>query len=71
MQRAIQQKENLTPETNREGLQVCKDVNVNLEENFDKSWTYLYFGSIHTAINSETKNIQEFMKESGLNALKA
>lgn len=71
LQRAIQQKENLTPETNREGLQVCKDVNADLEENFDKSWTYLYFGSLHTAINSETKNIQEFMKESGLNALKA
>lgn len=61
----------LSPEINREGIQVCKDVAEDLKENFDKDRSYLYFGSSHALINSEQKNIQEFLKESGLWDLKS
>jgi hypothetical protein len=39
---------------------VCKDV----DESFEKDWTYMYFSFAHTLTNSDEKNIQEFLENS-------
>ncbi len=45
---------------------VCKDV----DESFEKDWTYMYFSFAHTLTNSDEKNIQEFLENSWLKAAK-
>ena len=71
LQRLWESKNNMSPEICREEIQVCKNVAEDVKENFDKDWSYLYFWSAHAVINSDQKNIQEFLKESGLWDLKS
>ncbi len=62
---------NLTTEHYKEGIECCEEITDDIEDNFDKSWTYLYFWFTHEAWNTLTNNIQEFLQYSWLNSLKS
>lgn len=68
--RLRENKEALTEDNYLEWSETAEKVYGDIEEYFEKDWTYMYFSSAHTLINSEEKNIQEFIENSWLKAVK-
>lgn len=62
---------NLSLELNKEWVEVCDNIVKDIEEEFDKSWIYMYFSCFDELTNSDENNLQEFLQHSGLNALKS
>jgi len=63
--------DNLTAENYKEWVECCDKITKDIEDDFDKSRSYLYFWFTHEAFNSKTNNIQEFMKHSWLAEMKS
>ena len=68
--RLKENKEALTDDNYKEWIETADKVYGDIEEYFEKDWTYMYFSGAHTLINSEEKNIQEFIENSWLKAVK-
>ena len=68
--RLKENKEALRTEDYNEWLETSDKIYNDIEDYFDKTWSYMYFSSFHTLSNSDEKNRQEFLKESGLNIVK-
>ena len=62
---------NLTAEHYKEWVKCCEKITEDIEDEFDKTRSYLYFWATHEAFNSKTNNIQEFLKHSWLAEVKA
>ena len=63
--------DNLTSEHYKEWVECCDKITKDIEDEFDKSRSYLYFWFTHEAFNSKTNNIQEFLKHSWLAEMKS
>ena len=62
---------NLTAENYKEWVECCDKITKDIEDEFDKSRSYLYFWFTHEAFNSKTNNVQEFLRHSWLAEMKS
>ena len=70
LDRLKENKWSLSEENYKEWLETADKVWNDIEDYFEKDWTYMYFWSAHTLINSNEKNIQEFLENSWLKTVK-
>ena len=68
--RLKENKESLTDDNYKEWTETADKVYSDIEDYFEKDWTYMYFSSAHTLVNSDEKNIQEFIENSWLKVVK-
>ena len=68
--RLKQNKESLSEDNYNEWMEVVDNVCKDIDDYFEKDWTYMYFSGAHTLINSDEKNKQEFLTNSWLKTVK-
>ena len=54
----------------KECVKCCENIKKDISDNFDKSWTYMFFSWVQVAFNTLEPSMQEFLDISGLKALK-
>ena len=61
----------ITADTKEEMEKVCERLEKDVDENFEETWSMSLFGFLHTMCNSNDKAIKEYLKNSGMDEIKA